>query len=80
MNQPINNPLMALMQMARNGGDTMQMIRQMAGKDPRAAQAMQMMSGKNPAQLRQIAENMARERGMSLNDMASQMGFQKNRS
>ena len=56
----------------------MQMIQQMAGKDQRAAQAMQMMSGKNPSQLRQIAENMARERGVSLDDMAAQMGVQKN--
>lgn len=56
----------------------MQMIQQMAGKDQRAAQAMQMMSGKNPSQLRQIAENMARERGVSLDDMAAQMGFRKN--
>ena len=55
----------------------MQMIQQMAGKDQRAAQAMQMMSGKNPSQLRQIAENMARERGVSLDDMAAQMGFRK---
>lgn len=56
----------------------MQMIQQMAGKDQRAAQAMQMMSGKNPSQLRHIAENMARERGVSLDDMAAQMGFRKN--
>lgn len=65
---------MAMLQMARNGGNPMQMLQQMAGQNPQAAQAMRLIQGKNPQQLRQIAENMAKERGVDLNQMARQMG------
>ena len=65
---------MAMLQMARNGGNPMQMLQQMAGQNPQAAQAMRLIQGKNPPQLRQIAENMAKERGVDLNQIARQMG------
>ena len=65
---------MAMLQMARNGGTPMQMLQQMAGQNPQAAQAMRLIQGKNPQQLRQIAENMAKERGVDLNQIARQMG------
>lgn len=71
---PMNNPMMAMLQMARNGGNPMQMLQQMAGQNPQAAQAMRLIQGKNPQQLRQIAENMAKERGVGLNQIARQMG------
>ena len=53
----------------------MQLLQQMAGQNPQAAQAMRLIQGKNPQQLRQIAENMAKERGVDLNQMAHQMGI-----
>ena len=65
---------MAMLQMARNGGNPMQMLQQMAGQNPQAAQAMRLIQGTNPQQLRQIAENMAKERGVDLNQIARQMG------
>jgi hypothetical protein len=71
----MNNPMMAMIQMARNGGNPMQMLQQMAGQNPQAAQAMRLIQGKKPQQLRQIAENMAKERGVDLNQMAHQMGI-----
>ncbi len=71
-----NNPVFALMQIAKNGGNPMRAIQQLAGRDPRAAQAMKLMQGKNPQQLQQMAENMAKERGIDLNQMASQMGIE----
>lgn len=71
----MNNPMMEMLQMARNGGNPMQMLQQMAGQNPQAAQAMRLIQGKNPQQLRQIAENMAKERGVDLNQMAHQMGI-----
>lgn len=39
MMPPMNNPMMAMLQMARNGGNPMQMLQQMAGQNPQAAQA-----------------------------------------
>ena len=38
-------------------------------------QAMQMVNGKSESQVRQIAENMARERGVDLDRLAGQMGI-----
>ena len=37
---------------------------------------MQMMHGKSPEQLRQIANNMAAERGTTVEDIARQLGIQ----
>ena len=52
----------------------MQLLQQMAGQNPQAAQAMRLIQGKNPQQLQQIAENMAKERGISIDYLARQLG------
>lgn len=67
--------MMQLLQMMQLGGNPMMMLHQMMGSDPRAAQAMKMMGGKSPAQLRQMAQNMAQQRGMSLEQIAGQFGL-----
>lgn len=64
-----------LIQLAKTGGDPRQMLRQMAGSDPRAAQAFQMMNGKSPAQLQQMAINMCRERGTTPEAVLKQLGI-----
>lgn len=71
----MNNPVMMLLNAARNGGNPMQLMQQMAMQDPRIAQAQQMMQGKTPQQLRQMAENMARERGTTVQDVARGLGI-----
>ena len=71
----MNNPVMILLNAARNGGNPMQLMQQMAIQDPRIAQAQQMMQGKSPQQLRQMAENMARERGTDLQSVAHSLGI-----
>lgn len=70
-----NNPLAVMMQMMQRGGNPMQLLAQMASQNPQAAQAMRIIQGKNPQQLRQTAENMAKEQGINLNDMAAQIGL-----
>lgn len=70
-----NNPLMMLLQAGRNGGNPMQMLQQMAQRNPAAAQAMNIVRGKSPEQLRQIANNMARERGTTPEEIARQLGI-----
>lgn len=72
---PMNNPVIALVNAAKNGGNPVQMIQQMAGQDPQMRQFMQMVNGKNPQQLRQMAENMARERGTNVEAVIKQLGF-----
>lgn len=71
-----NNPLFAIVQAARGGGNPMQLMQQMAGRTPQGAQFMQMIQGKNGHQMRSIAENMAKERGVSLEQVAQQFGLQ----
>lgn len=72
----MNNPAIQLLNMVRNGGNPMQLLQQMAGRNPQAAQVLQMVRGKNPQQLRSIAENMCRERGTSIEQVARQLGIQ----
>ena len=71
----MNNPVMMLVNIMRNGGNPMQAMSQMAGQNPQIAQAMQLMQGKSPQQLQMMAQNMARERGIDLNQMIRQMGI-----
>ena len=77
MMNPMQNPMMFLLQAARGGKGPMTMLRQMAGQNQRVAQALQMVNGKTPAQLRQMAENMARERGINLDEMIQSLGIRK---
>lgn len=73
---PMNNPMMQLLGMAmRGGGDPMQMLRHVAGQNPQAAQLMQMLQGKSPQQIQQMAVNMARERGTSVEQIARSLGL-----
>lgn len=71
----MNNPMMMLINAARGGGNPMQMLQQMAGSNPQAAQAMNILRGKNPQQVRSIVENMARQRGTTIEQLAQQMGL-----
>ena len=71
----MNNPIMALVNAARSGGNPMQLMQQMAMQDPRIAQAQRMIQGKSPQQLRTMAENMARERGTTVQDVARGLGI-----
>lgn len=72
---PMNNPMIALVSAARNGGNPMQLMQQMAGQNPQIRQAMQMIQGKSPQQLEQIARNMAKESGTSIEAVMRQLGL-----
>ena len=73
----MNNPLMMLLNIARNGGNPMAAMQQMAQSNPQMRQAMQMIQGKSPAELQQMAQNMAKERGIDLNEFLRQMGINR---
>ena len=70
-----NNLFGMLINAARNGGNPMQMIGNMAQSNPEIGQVMQIIQGKNPKELEQTARNMARERGIDINSLAHQMGL-----
>ena len=69
-----NNPFFQLANMARNGGNEMQMLR-MAAQNPQAARAINMIQGKTPQQLQQIATNMAQEIGTTPQEIARSLGL-----
>lgn len=69
------NPFLMALQMAQGGKNPMQMLQSMTGMNPALAQAMGMIQGKSPQQLRQVAENMAKEKGMTLEQLAQSMGL-----
>ena len=48
---------------------------QMAQNNPQVRQVMQMMQGKSSAELRQMANNIAAERGTTVEDVARQLGI-----
>lgn len=70
-----NNPMFQILNIARNGGNPMALMQQMAGQNPQLAQAMRMIHGKNPQQLRQMAINMAKEKGVTVQQVAQQYGL-----
>lgn len=70
-----NNPMMQLMQMMRGGGNPMQMIQSMAQGNPQMQQMLNSMQGKNPQQLQQMAQNLANERGVKIEDLLNQFGI-----
>ena len=72
---PVNNPLAMMVQMMQSGRDPMQLVQQMAGSNPQMAQFMRMIQGKGAGDLQKMAENLARERGVSINDVARSLGL-----
>ena len=70
-----NNPAALLAQAVGMGQNPAKMMEQMVAQDPRISQALSMIRGKSPQQLEQMARNMARERGTSVEDVARSLGL-----
>lgn len=70
----MNNPLVSLLGLVRNGGNPQVILNQIAQTNPQVRQAMQMMQGKSNDELRQMAMNMAKEQGVNINDVLRQIG------
>lgn len=71
----MNNPMAVLIQGMMSGANPMQVLQRVAMNNPQASMLMNMVNGKNPQQLQQIAENMAKERGTTTQQVAQQIGF-----
>lgn len=69
------NPLQAI-QMLRCGANPNQLMMQIAQNNPAVQQAMRAVNGKTPDQIRDMAQQMARQRGVDLNQLARQLGVQ----
>ena len=68
------NPLMMMIQMAQRGRNPLGALQQM-GAGTQLQQMQQMLAGKNYNQLLQMADNAARERGTTVEQMAQQLGL-----
>lgn len=69
------HPLLHMMQGMRTGANPMAMLGKLTGNNPIMARGMQIVQDKTPEQLQQIAQNMAKERGVDLNVMLRQFGL-----
>lgn len=72
-----NNPIMQMLGMLQNSKSPMNVMQKLAGQNPRLQQIMQLANGKNPMQLQQMAENLAREKGVNLQEFMNQMGINR---
>lgn len=68
------NPMMAMMQMMRGGGNPQNMLKQLMGNsqianNPMATNAMEMFQSGNIDGLKSLAENLAKEKGTTVDDV-----------
>ncbi len=70
----MNSPF-ELIQALRAGGNPNQMMRMAIQNHPVVRRAAQMMNGKTPEQVREMAYQMAAQRGIDLDQMAQQLGI-----
>ena len=70
----MNNPLQ-LIQMLQRGGNPQQLLSQAAQRSPALRQAMRAVNGRTPEQVRDMAYQMAQQRGVDLNQLAQQLGI-----
>lgn len=68
------NP-MQVIQMLQRGANPNQLMMQLAQNNPAVRQAMQMVNGKTPDQIRDIAQQMAKQRGIDLDQLTQQLGI-----
>lgn len=70
-----NNPLMMLMSTIRNGGNPQQLLKQMAGNNPQIQEVLNMAQAGNENGLKEMAMNLAKERGTSVEEIAKNLGI-----
>ena len=68
------NPIQVI-QMLQRGANPNQLMMQLAQNNPAVRQAMQMVNGKTPDQIRDIAQQIAKQRGIDLDQLTQQLGI-----
>ena len=72
-----NNPIVQLINAARGGGNPDMLVQQLISHHPQREQIQQIIVGKSPDQLMQIAQNMCRERGTTMDQVLQQFGISR---
>lgn len=67
--------MQSLFQMMQQGVNPNALLNQMAQQNPALQQALGLLNGKNQQQQMQILEDMARQRGTTLQQVAQKMGL-----
>ena len=67
--------MQSLFQMMQQGVNPNSLLNQMAQQNPALQQALGLLNGKNQQQQMQVLEDMARQRGTTLQQVAQQMGL-----
>lgn len=68
------NPLQVI-QALQQGANPNQLMMQLVQQNPAVRQAMQMVNGKTPDQIRDMAQQIARQRGIDLSQLTRQLGI-----
>ena len=75
MSNPIelitHSPIMRIASLVNAGQNPMALINQLSCQNTPIMQGMSLIQGKNETQLRMMAQNLAKERGIDLNQLAS---------
>lgn len=71
----LNNPMFQIIQAMQMGRNPQLLMQQMARTNPQINQAMTMLQGKSPQEIRQMAENMCRERGTTPEQVLQMLGL-----
>lgn len=77
MQMMANNPIMQMMGMLQNSKNPMAVMQKLAGQNPQLKQIMEMTQGKTPQQIQQMAENLAKQKGVNLQEFMQQMGINR---
>lgn len=72
-----NNPIMQMMGMLQNSKNPLSVMQQLAGQNTQLQQVMNITQGKTPQQMQQMAENLAKEKGVNLKEFMKQMGINR---
>lgn len=70
-----NNSISMLVNAAKSGGNPLKLMENLAAQDPQTAKVMKMIKGKNSSELRQMAENIAKNYGTTVEEVARQLGI-----
>ncbi len=72
-----NNPIMQMMGMLQNSNNPRAVMEKLASQNPQLQQVMGLAQGKTPQQLQQMAENLAKEKGVNLQEFMKQIGINR---
>ena len=71
----MNNQIQQLSALLNQGFNPQQIAMQLAQQNPSYRRAMQMINGKTPDQIYDMAQRMAQQQGINLQQIAQQMGI-----